>query len=432
MLSRIGRARPQVRTARPAATPVALSALAAVMTAAAVTAAALTAAPAIAAPHGGSPSPWPSASPSPGASPSHPGSPSPSASGSPSPSTSGSPSTGAPGEGFLDLTPRGGESRAVRLAPGGALVGNWAPVPDGTFTGFVRLPSGVLRALGPLGPHAQALNDQGDAVGCTAGGTGLYWHDGTLTYLVRPGLSSCLYAINDAGQIAGASAAPGGGEKAFVWKDGVYTDLETAPGQASTPIAINERGQVLARVFGDRTSIPVRAVVWTDGSPTDLGTLGGAQTIPAALGTDGAVVGISEVPGGGSHPFRWAHGRMTDLLAGTGVDDRNAQAAGLDTAGDVVGTVSSRPALWRNGELTYLADAGEATAINEAGQVTGVVREGPDGRPTVFRWTDGDLARLPNPADASYCYAVGIDRTGTVVGNVAVGPVGHAVVWPSA
>jgi len=337
------------------------------------------------------------------------------------------PARPSPG-GYLDLTPRGGESRAVRISSAGYVAGNAAPVPDGTFTGFLRSPSGVTRALGPLGPHAQAVNDRGDAVGCTAGGIGLYWHGGTLTYLTRPGRSTCLYAINDAGRIAGASAAPGGGEQAFVWQDGRYTDLATPAGLASAPIAINDRGQVLGRLFGTTSSVPVRAVRWSGGTRTDLGTLGGTQAIPTALAEDGSAVGTSTDAAGRSRPFRWSGGRMTDLLAGTGVDDPDAYAAGLNAAGDVVGTVTNRPVLWRGGTLTYLADAGEATAVNAGGAVTGVVR-GPDAAPAVFRWENGSLTRLPNPPGATYCYAVGIDDRGTVVGNVALGDVNHAVLW---
>lgn len=330
---------------------------------------------------------------------------------------------------YLDLTPGGGESRAVRVAPGGAVLGSTAPAPDGVFTGDVwRSPGFAGESLGPLGPHAEAVNNAGDAVGCTAEGTGLYWHDATITYLTRPGRTTCLYAINDAGQIAGASATPDGSEQAFIWEDGRFTDLGTPAGRASAPIAINNRGQVLGRLFGTTTSVPVRAFLWEDGTLTDLGSLGGKQTIPAALASDGSVVGTSSVGGTTEHPFRWAGGRMTDLLAGTGVTDPHAVVAGLNASGDVVGTVADRPVIWRDGTLTYLADAGEATAVNADGVVTGVVR-GPGDAPTVFRWADGVLTTLRNPSGATYCYAVGIADDGTVVGNVAIGEVNHAVVW---
>lgn len=324
----------------------------------------------------------------------------------------------------LDLTPAGGESRAVRVSPDGAVVGNTGPQPSGTVW---RTPGFAGKPLGPLGPHAEAVNNKGEAVGCSANGTGLYWHDDTITYVTRPGRSTCLYAINDAGQIAGASATPEGSEQAFLWENGRFTDLGAPADRASAPIAINNRGQVLGRLFGTTESVPMRAFLWERGRLTDLGTLGGPQTIPAALADDGSVAGTSSVDATTAHPFRWADGRMTDLLAGTGVTDPQAVVADLNTAGDVVGTVTGRPALWRNGKLTFLADAGEAVAVNAAGAVTGVVRAGDT--PTVFRWKGGALTKLANPAGATYCYAVGITRDGTVVGNVAFGDVNHAVVW---
>ncbi|MFG1924925.1 hypothetical protein [Cryptosporangium sp. NPDC048952] len=325
---------------------------------------------------------------------------------------------------YVDLTPQGGESRAVAVSPGGVVLGNTA-----TEGSVWRGPDYSGQSLGPLGPHAEAVNAAGDAVGCTANGVGLYWHDDTITYLERPGRTTCLYAINDAGQIAGASATPTGGEQAFLWEDGKFTDLGTPADRASAPIAINNRGQVLGRIFGTTKSVPMRAFLWEQGALTDLGSLGGAQTIPAALAEDGSVAGTSDVDAKTVHPFRWADGTMTDLLAGTGVNDPKAYVTALNAQGDVVGTVSDRPVLWHGGKMSFLADAGEATAVNADGVVTGVVRAGD--APTVFRWKDGGLVLLKNPAGATYCYATGVTDDGTVVGNVTLGDANHAVVWPT-
>ncbi|WP_035856211.1 hypothetical protein [Cryptosporangium arvum] len=325
---------------------------------------------------------------------------------------------------YLDLTPKGGESRAVAVASDGVVLGNTGPAPESSVW---RAPDYTAQSLGPLGPHAEAVNNAGDAVGCTANGVGLYWHDGTITYLERPGRTTCLYAINDAGQIAGASATPTGSEQAFVWEDGRFTDLGAPADRASAPIAINNRGQILGRTFGTTKSVPMRAFVWEDGRFTDLGSLGGPQTIPTALAEDGSVGGTSSVDAKTAHPFRWAGGTMTDLLAGSGVTDPEATVAALNANGDVVGTVSGRPVLWHGGKMSFLADAGEATAVNADGVVTGVVRSGDT--PTVFRWRDGGLVLLRNPAGATYCYATGITADGRVVGNVSIGETNHAVVW---
>jgi probable HAF family extracellular repeat protein len=171
-------------------------------------------------------------------------------------------------------------------------------------------------------------------------------------------------------------------------------------------------------------SVPVRTVVWSGGRATDVGTLGGDQALPSAISENGEVIGVSKLASGANHPFSWQHGKITDLLPGGGEADVNA----VNAAGDIVGTVNNRPALWRHGVLRYLAASGEAVAVNDRGQVTGVVRSD-SGAPTVFRWTGGELTELPSLPGAEYQYPVGIDAQGRVVGNVSIGDTNHAVIW---
>ena len=344
------------------------------------------------------------------------------------------PAPGALPAGVTDLTPAGGESRAVRVNARGDIVGSTTPTPDGSWSGELWSRDGYHVGSLELGTHAHAVNNQGDAVGCTADGVGLLWRHQTLTRVRRAGQSICFSGLNNSGQIIGTTASTAGGPAtAFVWQDGRFTDLATPAGRASDPIGINDRGEVVGRLFGATASIPIRTVVWSGGRRTDLGTLGGAQSVPTAINSAGVVIGTSKLASGQTHPFSWRAGRMTDLLAGTGVTDNESYVSALNDAGDIVGTVSGRPVVWRHGALTYLAPAtvrGEAVAVNACGAVTGVVRSA-GGDPGVFRWQGGTLTRLPSLAGADYGYPVGIDDQGRVVGNVSVEPGGtnHAVIW---
>ena len=75
-------------------------------------------------------------------------------------------------------------------------------------------------------------------------------------------------AVNDRGQVVGSSLTRSGEEHAFLWQDGVMTDLGTLRGKnyGTYAFAINDLGQVLG-YSNDH------AFLWQDGVMTDLGPL---------------------------------------------------------------------------------------------------------------------------------------------------------------
>jgi probable HAF family extracellular repeat protein len=95
------------------------------------------------------------------------------------------------------------------------------------------------------------------------------------------GDSSNAYNVNEAGQIAGTSTTSSGEIHAFLWQNGVMTDLGTLGGSTSRPTTIlpssplSEAGHVigLSTIAGDDTE--AHSFIWHDGVMRDLGTLGG-------------------------------------------------------------------------------------------------------------------------------------------------------------
>jgi probable HAF family extracellular repeat protein len=105
-----------------------------------------------------------------------------------------------------------------------------------------------------------------------------FWDGGTLLDLntgTVGGNPITAQAINDAGEIVGNAAFPNGATfgDAYLWKDGVITNLGTLPGDCySEAFAVNASGQAVGQSFSCDTDIG-RSVLWEDGVVFDLNTL---------------------------------------------------------------------------------------------------------------------------------------------------------------
>jgi probable HAF family extracellular repeat protein len=171
------------------------------------------------------------------------------------------------------------------------------------------------------------------------------------------------------------------------WENGQVKELSPLPGDPiGNAIAINDNGQVVGAT--GCVNGPVHVVLWQDGRAMDLGNLGGVSgNIAFDINNKGQVVGQSDLPRDTAHhAFFWQQDIMIDL--GTIHNLPVSLANGINNKGQVVGfsqdlngdTASTVAWIWQNDEMTDLNTpiAGdsplfliEALGINDRGQISG-------------------------------------------------------------
>ena len=175
----------------------------------------------------------------------------------------------------------------------------------------------VLPTFGGSAAVANAINDDGDAVGISGCNPTFYavlWRHGAPTNLGSLGgvAGNFAFDINNKGQVVGQSDLPGDiVHHAFLWQHGIMTDLGTLTAELPTSQAdgINNRGQVVGfsnnDAIGDASAV---AVLWENGIITDLNTV-----IPAdsplflmeavAINDRGEIAGWGRLANGDHRPF---------------------------------------------------------------------------------------------------------------------------------
>jgi probable HAF family extracellular repeat protein len=201
--------------------------------------------------------------------------------------------------GMQDLGTLGGPDAAANLVNGrGQVAGisytNSTPDPNTglpTFHPFLWEKGKGMKDLGSFGGAATAsvngLNERGEVVGGTdlPGDMLLHpflWDGEKLIELIAPPFVGNANGeagwINEAGEVVGGAGIPGpcpGGivGHAFLWRQGVITDLGTVGGTPnSTAIFVNSKTQIVGFSFACDFSV-FDAILWENGSMVDLNTL---------------------------------------------------------------------------------------------------------------------------------------------------------------
>ncbi|WP_308911798.1 PEPxxWA-CTERM sorting domain-containing protein [Pseudokordiimonas caeni] len=291
--------------------------------------------------------------------------------------------------------------------------------------------------------YAYGINDAGQVVGYSSSASGqraFLWEDGVMTdlgVLLGEAGYSRANGINNSGQIVGVSGSASG-QRAFLWEDGVMTDLGDLPGgwDRSEAFAINDAGQIVGSSYtgADTGNGKLHAFLWEDGIMTDLGALASrAESSQAyAINNAGLIVGESDAGLAGDHAVIWENGVLTDIGSlpdiGTGV---NALATGINNLGQVIGasTIASteyeyRAFFWDDGEIIDLGDfpGGDnyswAYGINDAGQVVGSSPSATEGG-SAFIWErETGMVDLNDLIVSDLDYTAGIAMAINEVGQI--------------
>ena len=306
-------------------------------------------------------------------------------------------------------------------------------------TAVCAAPRYVITNLGVLDGNqstAFAINETGGIVGVTdspLGREGFLYRDGAMIGLgampgapLREGVAvSIANDINDSFQIVGRAPSVDLASHAFLWEDGVMTDLGAFAGE-SQGWGINNQGLVVGR--SATADFETHAFLYDGDRLIDLGTGGGKLSGLFEVNDAGIAVGYSETDvENETHAFIFVDGAAIDL----GTLGGNSWAESINIHDQVTGSFThadgdAHAFLYENGEMTDLGKFHDTStrpyAINDDGWIVGAA-EGSSVFGGAFLYANGawhDLNQLlVNDLDSQWelIRANDINNQGQIVGR---------------
>ena len=227
----------------------------------------------------------------------------------------------------------------------------------------------------------ESLNSKGQAVGTSSNVNGAFgvatlFAGGAASSLgsFAPNDDTFATSISDAGLITGyIYDTVAQVSSAMLYSGGRMTSIaDTALFPAgSDGTGINDAGQVCG--YGWPTTVSTHAFLYSNGVTTDLGTLGGAESVAEAIGASGQVVGQSANAAGVTHGFLYQNGKMTDL--GVPAGDSMSSAIAISSNGLILGILQTsggaHVGIYSAGAWKDIGGGATPTSINSSGVVVG-------------------------------------------------------------
>jgi probable HAF family extracellular repeat protein len=218
----------------------------------------------------------------------------------------------------------------------------WAPKGESGEINIHQLPP----LAGDTDGLAGEINDRGQVIGVSGPCSGsvthaVLWDHNTVTDMGNLGGNCCNSPvdINSHGQVVGYSSTIGNTPftvHAFLWqKGGAMTDLGVLPGDSgSLGFGINDREQVVGFSFDQNLS--ARAFIWQDGVMTDLNTLVKPGSTPLYLVFGNDINSRGEIA---AYAFNPSNGELRAAVA-IPCDEEHADNEGCEAGAE--GTSAAR------------------------------------------------------------------------------------------